>query len=176
MFQQENQQSRIRINHYIRVPQIRLILEDGTNYGVIATKEALKMAQDAGNDLVEINPKASPPVCKIINYGKFLYEEKKKNAELKKKQKVQETKELTFRPSTDINDLNHKLIQAKSFLNEGNKVKFSIKFKGREISHPNIAREKMNFIIEELKDLIDPNPQISLEGKFMWMIVSPIKK
>lgn len=173
---QQQQQYRIRINGYIRVPQVRVVLEDGTSPGIMNTRDALKMAQDANLDLVEINPKASPPVCKIIDYGKYKYDEKKKQAEAKKNQKIQELKELTFRPNTDENDLNHKLSQAKEFIEEGHKVKFTVRFKGREITHSELGKEKLLWFIEQLGDKISTNPQISLEGKFMWVIVSPNKK
>ncbi len=168
-------QYRVRINKYIRVPQIRVVLEDGSNAGVMNTYEALKMAQDQGLDLVEINPKALPPVCKIMDYGKYKYEEKKKAQLNKKNQQVQELKELTFRPNTDENDLGHKLAQAKGFLAEGDRVKFTVRFRGREIVHANIGREKLEWILNELSGSIAPNPQINLEGKFMSMIVSPTK-
>jgi len=166
---------RIRVNNQIRVPQVRVIQNDGTPIGVMSTKDALKLAQNQGLDLVEINPRAVPPVCKILDYGKFKYEEKKKQSEIKKKQKIQELKELTFKPTTDEHDLLHKLAFAKEFLTEGNKVKFTIKFRGREITHPEIAKSKLDWIVSQLNSLILPEPQISLEGKFMWMIVSPSK-
>jgi translation initiation factor IF-3 len=171
-----NTQYRVRINKYIRVPQIRVILEDGSSPGIMETYVALKMAQDQGLDLVEINPKAIPPVCKILDYGKFKYEEKKKLQESKKNQKVQELKELTFRPNTDDNDLAHKVERAKEFLAEGNKVKFTIRFRGREITHPQIGRDKLEWILKELDGLIVPMQGVSLEGKFMTMIVSPKKQ
>ncbi len=167
-------QYRVRVNQYIRVPQIRVIKEDGASE-VVNTKDALKLAQDQGLDLVEINPKALPPVCKIMDYGKYKYEEKKKAQVAKKNQQVQELKELTFRPNTDENDLSHKLEQAKGFLEEGNRVKFTIRFRGREIVHTNIGKDKLNWILKELGNSIAPNPQINLEGKFMSMIVSPTK-
>jgi translation initiation factor IF-3 len=173
---QQQREYRIRVNRYIRVPQVRVVLEDGSSAGVMNTYDALKMAQDQGLDLVEINPKATPPVCKIVDYGKYKYEEKKKQSADKKKQAVQEMKELTFRPNTDENDLNHKLVQAKEFLAEGNKVKFAVRFRGREITHSNIGKEKLEWILKELNGLVQTNPQISLEGKIMWMIVSPTKK
>jgi len=168
-------QYRVRINKYIRVPQIRVVLEDGSNAGVMNTYEALKMAQDQGLDLVEINPKAVPPVCKIMDYGKYKYEEKKKAQLNKKNQQVQELKELTFRPNTDENDLGHKLAQAREFLAEGDRVKFTVRFRGREIVHANIGKEKLEWILNQLSGSIAPNPQINLEGKFMSMIVSPTK-
>jgi translation initiation factor IF-3 len=168
-------QYRTRINKYIRVPQIRVVLSDGSNGGVMNTYEALKLAQDQGLDLVEINPRAVPPVCKIMDYGKYKYEEKKKAQAAKKNQQTQEMKELTFRPNTDENDLNHKLVQAKEFLEEGNKVKFAVRFRGREIVHSDIGRAKLEWILEQLDGLISTNPQISLEGKIMWMMVNPAK-
>lgn len=172
----QQQQYRTRINQYIRVPQIRVILSDGENGGVMNTRDALKLAQDQGLDLIEINPKAIPPVCKIADFGKMKYEEKKKQQAAKRNQVVQELKELTFRPNTDSNDLNHKLDQAKEFLEEGNKVKFTIKFRGREITHSELGREKLEWLLQELQGLISDKPQISLEGKFMSMLVSPTKK
>lgn len=174
--QQNNQQTvqyRVRINKYIRVPQVRVIMEDGSSPGILNTYDALKMAQEKGLDLVEINPKAQPPVCKILDFGKYKYEEKKKLAAAKKNQKANETKELTFRPNTDENDLNHKLEQAKEFLAEGNKVKFAVKFRGREITHPQIGKDKLEWFVTQLATLIVANPQISSEGKFMSVIVSP---
>ena len=170
------QQYRVRINKFIRIPSIRVVLADGTNAGVMATPDALKIAQDQGLDLVEINPKAMPPVCKIMDYGKYKYEEKKKQQAAKKNQQVQELKELTFRPNTDENDLGHKLAQAKGFLEEGDRVKFTVRFRGREIVHANIGKEKLEWILKELGPSIAPSPQINLEGKFMSMIVSPTKK
>lgn len=172
----QQQQYRVRVNQYIRVPQIRVVQADGTNSGIMNTYEALKQAKEQGLDLVEINPKAVPPVCKIMDYGKFKYEEKKKQNAAKKNQQIQELKELTFRPNTDENDLTHKVAQAKEFLQEGDRVKFTIRFRGREITHTNIGKDKLDWILKELDGLIAPNPQVSLEGKFMSMIVSPTNK
>jgi len=168
-------QYRTRINNYIRIPQIRVILSDGTNAGIMNTNEALKLAKEQSLDLVEINPTAKPPVCKIMDFGKYKYEEKKKAQAAKKNQSVQELKELTFRPNTDQNDLNHKLEQAKGFLAEGNKVKFTVRFRGREITHSNLGREKLDWCVQQLQGLITEKSQISLEGKFMSLIVSPVK-
>ena len=173
--QNQQREYRIRINKFIRVPQIRVVLSDGSNGGVMNTYEALKMAQDQGLDLVEINPRAVPPVCKIMDYGKYKYEEKKKAQAAKRNQQVQEMKELTFRPNTDENDLLHKLNQAKEFLEDGNKVKFAVRFRGREVVHADIGRDKLEWILDQLNGLITPNTQISMEGKIMWMMVSPTK-
>lgn len=173
---ENNTQYRVRVNNYIRVPQVRVVLNDGSNAGVMATRDAIKLAIEQGFDLVEINPKASPPVCKIMDYGKFKYEEKKKQAEIKRNQKIQEQKEITFKPNTDENDLKHKLDHAKQFLEDGNKVKFTLKFKGREITHPEIAKEKFTWLIEQLGSLIVPPGTPSMEGKFMFLIVVPAKQ
>lgn len=173
---QNQTQYRTRVNKYIRVPQIRVVFADGSNGGIMNTYDALKLAQEQGLDLVEINPKGLPPVCKIMDYGKFKYEEKKKAQAAKKNQQVQELKELTFRPNTDENDLKHKLAQAKEFLAEGDRVKFAVRFRGREITHQDIGKDKLNWILQELNGLISPSSQINLEGKIMWMIVSPTKQ
>jgi translation initiation factor IF-3 len=170
------QQFRTRINHFIRVPQVRVILSNGENGGIMDTRDALKLAQDENLDLVEINPKAIPPVVRVVNFGKMKYEEKKKLQAEKKKQVVQELKELTFRPNTDTNDLNHKLEQAKNFLSDGNKVKFTIRFRGREITHSELGKNKLEWMLQQLQGLIADKSQISLDGKFMTLIVSPTKK
>lgn len=171
--QQTNNQNRIRINHQIRVPQVRVVLEDGSSPGVLSTRDALQMAIAAGVDLVEINPKAVPPVCKILDYGKFKYDEKKKAAAAKKTQKVSELKELTFRPNTDENDLNHKLELAKQFLTDGHKVKFAIRFRGREITHPQVGRDKLDWLLQQLAPLLSGTASVAMEGKIMSMMVSP---
>jgi len=169
-------QPRIRINYQIRIPQIRVVDNDGTNLGVMDTRAALRMAQEQSLDLVEINPRAVPPVCKIMDYGKFKYDEKKKLQAARRNQQIQELKEITFRPNTDENDLTHKVESAKKFLEEGDKVKFTIRFRGREITHPQVGKDKLDWILQQLDGLIVANPQVNLEGKFMSMIVSPIKK
>jgi translation initiation factor IF-3 len=173
--QKQNSQSRVRVNYQIKVPQVRVIDQDGASVGVMPTRDALKLAQDQGLDLVEINPKSSPPVCKIYNYGKFKYEEKKRLSEIRKKQKTQEVKEITFRPSTDLNDLNHKLASAKEFIKDGHKVKFTVRFRGRELAHPQVAQDKLFWIIKELGSLIQTDAPINVDGKFMSMTVSPSK-
>jgi translation initiation factor IF-3 len=168
-------QFRTRINQYIKVYQVRLVKEDGTSE-ILDTKVALKMAQEQGLDLVEINYKAAPPIVKIIDYGKYQYELKKKAQAEKKKQQVQELKELVFRPATDTNDLNHKLEQTKGFLEEGHRVKLAVKFRGREISHSEIGRQKLEWMLQQLDGLIIANPPIYLEGKIMSATVAPAKK
>lgn len=170
-----NYQSKIRVNFQIKVPQVRVVQSDGSALGIMPTRDALALAQEQGLDLVEINPKAMPPVCKIIDYGKYKYEEKKRISETRRKQKNQEIKELTFRPTTDENDLLHKLAFAKEFLSHGNKVKFTIRFRGREVTHPQVAKDKLSWIVAQLSGLILPHPEIFTEGKFMWMIIAPNK-
>jgi len=176
--QNNNQQREYRIltNWQIRVPQIRVVGADGANLGVMATRDALKLAQDQALDLVEVNPRSVPPVCKIMDFGKFKYEEKKKAQAAKKNQHVQEMKELIFHSNTDENDLSHKVEQAKQFVTDGHKVKFTIRFRGREITHLDIGKSKLDWIIQQLTGLIVPNPQITLEGKFMSMTVMPYKQ
>jgi translation initiation factor IF-3 len=174
MQQSNTNQPRIRVNHFIRVPQVRVILADGTNAGVMETRDALQMAYDQGLDLIEINPKAAPPVCLLTQLGKWKYDQKKQEAAARKNQKVVELKELILRPTTEDNDLNHKLEQAKEFLSEGNKVKFTVKFRGREITHSHLGREKLEHILQQLAGLISDNVVLpALEGKAMSMVVSP---
>jgi len=168
----DNSQSFIRTNHRIRVPQVRLIGSDGVQIGVMATQEALRLAQDQGLDLVEINPKSAPPVCKIIDFGKWKYEEKKKLAEARKNQKTSELKEITLRPKTEENDLNHKLASAKTFLEEGNNVKLTVRFRGREVTHPQYGEERLRWLIERLKEVSSGQTSITMEGKTMSVTVN----
>jgi translation initiation factor IF-3 len=170
--QQSSFQNKIRVNNFIRVPEVRVIQADGTNLGIMKIQDALKLARDQGLDLIEINPKSSPPVVRLQNFGQFKYEEKKKQSIQKKSQKFSEMKEITFRPNTDENDLNHKMETAKQFLIDGNKVKFTIRFRGREITHPQIGEEKMHFLIKELSAIANSS-QIYLEGKLMTILFSP---
>lgn len=167
-------QPKVRINYQIKTIQVRLVSDDGSSQ-VIQTTDALKMAKDQNVDLIEINAKTTPPIAVLMSFGKFKYEEKKKFVESKKKQKIQELKELNFHYNTDENDLIHKINQAKEFLADGNKVKFGIKFRGREITFSNIGREKLNWISDQLKDYIAPNSVILTEGKLMHLTVNPKK-
>lgn len=165
------QQSKIRINQFIRVPEIRLILADGSNFGIIKTYDALKMAQDQGLDLVEINPTSRPIVAKLIDFGKHLYEQKKQQQVAKKNQKALEMKEIDIRPVTEQHDLNHKLEAVKEFLAEGHKVKLVVKFRGREISHTQIGKDKLDWMLQQLPSII--STPISMEGKTMSTVISP---
>jgi translation initiation factor IF-3 len=172
-FSREPRGPQVRINHRIRVPEVRVVGPDGSNWGVLATDEALRRAQEAGFDLVEVNPKASPPVCKILDFGKFKYEEKKKQREAKKKQSVVEVKEIKLRPKTDDHDLMVKTRAARRFLESGNKVKFTCRFRGREITHPEVAYQQFEAILSKLDDLANVEQRPTMEGRAMAVIVSP---
>ena len=165
---------RIRINQYIKALQVRLVKEDGTSE-IMETRAALKLAKEQGLDLVEINSKAQPVIVRILEYGKYVYELSKKAKADKKNQQVQELKEITFKPNIDANDLAHKLEKAKELIADNCRVKFTCKFRGREITHIANGRNRIEWIIQQLGDSIAPNPQISLEGKFMWVLVTPNK-
>ncbi len=161
-----------RINTQIRVPQVRLILEDGTS-NIVDTWIALRQAKELGLDAVEINPKAAPPVVKLMDYGKFKYEQAKRDKEAAKNQKATDTKELSFRPTTDDNDIAHKLAKAREFLTAGHRVKMSVKFRGRELSHMDIGRDKLEGIVASLNDLTASNTPFTSEGKQIITILTP---
>jgi translation initiation factor IF-3 len=163
----------IRINQRIRVPEIRVIGEDGEMLGVMQTHEALRRAQERGLDLVEVNPKADPPVCKILDFGKYKYDEKKKARETKRKQSTVEVKEIKLRPKTDEHDLDFKARRARTFLETGNKVKFTVRFRGREITHPHKAREQLLWMQDQFLDVANTEVRPSMEGRTMTMIMSP---
>ncbi|MBM4357024.1 MAG: translation initiation factor IF-3 [Deltaproteobacteria bacterium] len=162
-----------RVGHRIRVPEVRVVDANGEMLGVLSTSEAIKRARDQGMDLVEINPKAVPPVCKILDYGKFKYEEKKKKRDTKRKQSVVEIKEVKLRPKTDDHDLDFKMRAARRFIEGGNKVKFTVRFRGREITHPEKAREQLDWICNQCLDiaLIETRPM--MEARTMSMIIAP---
>ena len=141
--------------------------------GVISTQEALRRAQEKGLDLVEVNPKSNPPVCKILDFGKYKYEEKKRASEAKKKQTVVELKEVKLRPKTDDHDLQVKLRAARRFVEAGNKVKFTVRFRGREITHPERARMQLDWIIENIQDLANVEQRPKMEGRTKSMIIAP---
>lgn len=141
--------------------------------GVLPLPQALSRAREAGLDLIEVSPTAEPPVCKILDYGKFKYQEQKKQAIAKKKQKVIEVKELKVRPTIEEHDFHVKLKAAKKFISEDNKVKFSMRFRGREITHQDLGRKVMDRIIEELGDSVKVESNPRMEGRQMIMIVAP---
>ena len=161
-----------RINEEIRVKEVRLIDETGENRGVMPIKQALDLAAEADLDLIEISPQATPPVCKILDYGKYKYEVQKRKNEAKKNQKIVETKELKLRPMIDTHDYEVKIKQAKKFLSQGNKVKFTMRFKGREAASDMGAKVLQN-ILDDLESLIKVDSEPKMEGRQMIMVVSP---
>jgi translation initiation factor IF-3 len=161
-----------RINHHIRVPQVRLV-GDNVTVGVYSTQEAMKMAQDQQLDLVEISPQADPPVCKIIDYNKFLYDKKKKEKEMKAKAKTTEMKEIRFTPNTDDHDFDFKSKHAENFLKEGNKVKAYVQFKGRAIQFKDRGELLLLKFADRLKDFGQLESMPKLEGKRMLAIFTP---
>src|SRR5215510_9322352 len=170
-FRKEQQQEH-RTNHMIRVPQVRLV-GDNIEVGVYSTQDALKMAQEQQLDLVEISPTADPPVCKIIDYNKFLYEKKKKEKEQKAKSKTSEVKEIRFTPNTDDHDFDFKAKHAENFLKEGNKVKAYVQFKGRAIMFKERGELLLLKFAERLAEFGQPEGLPKLEGKRMLMIIAP---
>ena len=165
-----------RRNNEIRVPRVRVIGSDGEMVGVLSRDEALAMAEEEGLDLVEIQPNADPPVCKIMDFGKFKFEMQKKANEAKKKTKQQEIKELKFRPVTDEGDYQIKLRNMRRFLEEGDKVKVNIRFRGREMSHQELGREMAARIEADLGDEIVIESRPRLEGRQMVMMIAPKKR
>lgn len=159
----------------IRVPEIRLIDHEGENRGVIDPRDALDLAMDVGLDLVEISPNANPPVCKIMDFGKFKYEQQKKAAEAKKKQKVTEVKEIKLRPNIDDHDYDVKLRSMRKFLDEGDKVKVTLRFRGREMAHQNLGRNLLERVKTDVEDLGKVEAMPKVEGRQMIMVVGPAK-
>lgn len=162
-----------RINREIKAKEVRLINYNGENAGVVSLAEALKIAQEVGLDLIEISPQVTPPVCKILDYGKYKYEMQKKKNEAKKNQKVVSVKELKLRPMIDTHDYEVKVKQAKKFLSQGDKVKFTMRYKGREMSANDLGKEILNKLLEDLDGLCKVDSAPKMEGKQMFMIVSP---
>jgi translation initiation factor IF-3 len=162
-----------RINDRIRAPEIRLIGADGENVGVVTPARALQMAEEAGLDLVEISPTAVPPVCKIMDFGKFKYETQKREAEARKKQKIIEIKEIKFRPGTDTHDYDVKMRSVVKFLEEGDKVKVTLRFRGREMAHQELGLELLKRVEADVAEIgkIESFPR--LEGRQMVMMVAP---
>jgi len=150
------------VNGYIRVPKVRLIDDEGENYGVLSTHEALKKAQERELDLVLISEKANPPVAKILDYSKFLYDERKKQSSSKSKQTKSDTKEFVFGPNIGEGDLKMRIERTREFLEEGNRVKMTVRLRGRERAHPDIGLDKLNQAIERLADIakIEKNPVV----------------
>jgi translation initiation factor IF-3 len=165
-----------RINEMIQVREVRLIDEKGEQRGIVPTTEALKIASDVGLDLVEVSPNASPPVCKLLDYGKFKFEQEKRLREAKKKQKQVKLKEIRMQPKIEEHDLGFKTKHIKEFLEEGCKVKVSVRFRGRELAHLELGRNVLDRVQELLGDsfVVEKRPQ--MEGRMMSMFISPRSK
>jgi translation initiation factor IF-3 len=165
----------VRVNDRIRVREVRVIDEEGQQLGIMPPQQAIQMARDRGLDLVEVAPQATPPVCRIIDFGKYLYEQKKRAHEAKKKQVVIEVKEIKFRPATDEHDYNFKMKHAQEILKEGNKVKATVRFRGREITHKELGAQLLDRLSEDLAEcgIVEFRPR--LEGMQMMIILAPKK-
>ncbi len=162
-----------RVNREIDVRSIRLVGADGEMIGVVSLREGLSMAEEAGLDLVEVSPNADPPVCKILDYGKFKYEVQKKKNEAKKKQKVIEVKEIKLRPNIDDNDYNVKMRNMRKFLEEGDKVKVTLRFRGRELAHQDLGMKVLERVKAELEELGKVEQHPKMEGRQMVMVIAP---
>lgn len=164
--------SDLMINEQIRDKEVRLIGEDGEQLGIIPTKEALRLAREAELDLVKIAPGAKPPVCKIIDYGKFRYEQARKDKEARKKQKIIDVKEVRLSPNIDTNDLNTKVSAARKFISKGDKVKVTLRFRGREMAHVGSSRQILDVFAEKLSDIAVVEKAPKLEGRSMTMFLT----
>jgi translation initiation factor IF-3 len=162
-----------RVNEEIRIPQVRLIDQDGEMQGVLTVREAMQRAFAVGLDLVEISPNADPPVCKILDFGKFKYEQQKKKNEAKKKQKVIEIKEIKVRPNIDENDYQVKMRAMKGFIDEGDKVKVTLRFRGREMAHQDIGVRVLERIRAEMDTTSKVEQMPRMENRQMVMVLSP---
>lgn len=163
------------VNEAIRAREVRLIDSNGNQLGIQPLREALRLAQEADLDLVNVAPKAKPPVCRIMDYGKYRYEQSKREKEARKNQKTIQIKEIRFSPSIEEHDVNTKLRNVKKFLSNGDKVKLTIRFRGREITHQDIGRRILNRMAEEVKEIGDVERYPKMEGRHMIMILSPKK-
>ena len=166
----------LRTNRDIRVREVRLIDAEGKQAGVIATFQALEMAQSTGLDLVEVSPKAIPPVCKILDYGKYRFEQDKRLKESKKKHKLVKMKEIRMQPKIEKHDLQFKAKHVQQFLNEGNKVKVTIRFRGRELAHTELGRVVLENLTKLLEGEFAVEGRPAMEGRFMSMILNPKTK
>ena len=173
-FQRRTKPRGPKANERIRSPQVQVISSDGKNLGTLATQEAINIAKQEGLDLIEISPNANPPVCKIIDIGKYKYDLQKKANKAKKKQKIVNLKEIKLRPVTEIHDYNFKIKNAQRFLTKGDKVKFTVQFKGREMQHTNLGYELMKRIINDTNTMGKIEVAPKFEGKQIIMIVQPL--
>jgi translation initiation factor IF-3 len=170
-------QEQHRINRKIRCPEVRLIDADGSQVGVVSTDEAMRIAENHGLDLVEVAPLAKPPVCRILDYGKFKYQQHKKEAESKRKQATTTLKELRLGYKTDVGDLERQIAKARTFLDSGDRVKFTLRFRGRELAYQNLGREKLVKICAALADIASVEGSPKMEGRLMGVVLAPgVKK
>ena len=165
-----------RINGEVTAREVRVIGTDGEIIGIMSGREALKMAEEADTDLVEISPNATPPVCRLMDYGKFKYQEQKKAAEARAKQKIIQVKEIKLRPGTDENDYQVKMRNIKRFIEDGDKVKVTLRFRGREMAHQEIGMRQLERIREELAEMVQVESMPKLEGRQMVMMLAPARK
>ena len=173
-FQRRSRPQGPKANERIRAIDVQVIGSDGNNLGTLPLKKAIEIAKGEGLDLIEISPNANPPVCKIMDMGKYKYDLQKKANIAKKKQKIVALKEIKLRPGTDTHDYNFKIKNAKKFITKGDKVKFTVKFKGREMQHTELGKELMNKIIKETRDIAKVESRPKFEGRQMVMIIQPI--
>lgn len=162
-----------RVNEDIDVPKVRLIDADGENVGVVSVREALEMAAEVSLDLVEISPNADPPVCKILDYGKYKYEAQKKKNEAKKKQKTIDVKEIKLRPNIDDHDYDVKMRNMKRFLGDGDKVKVTLRFRGREMAHQELGVNVLNRVKGDVHEIAKVEQEAKMEGRQMVMVMAP---
>ncbi|MEM4260700.1 MAG: translation initiation factor IF-3 [Candidatus Woesearchaeota archaeon] len=172
---QQDQSKRVRINNEIFAKEIRVVDEQGKMLGIMTRNEALKIAEEKELDLIEIAPQAKPPVCKIIDFGKYQYELQKKEKHQKKQQQQQQMKEIRFKWRVDVHDFNFKVRHARNFIEEGNKVKASVIFRGREITHQEIGIQLLERFVSALEDIAKVDQQIKSEGKSISVILAPDK-
>ena len=162
-----------RVNHLIRVPEVRVIGPEGEQLGVLKTSEALKQAQEVGYDLVEVAPNSEPPVCRIMDFGKFKYEQSKKEHKIRQHQKSTQVKEIKLRPRTDKHDIETKVRQIRSFVADGNKTKVTVVFRGREMANQEVGRQAMEKIIEEIGEFAVLESPPRMEGRNLYIIFAP---
>ncbi len=173
-FQRRSKPQGPKANERIRALDVQVIGSDGNNLGTLALNKAIQLAKDEGLDLIEISPNANPPVCKIMDMGKYKYDLQKKANLAKKKQKIVALKEIKLRPGTEIHDYSFKIKNAKKFITKGDKVKFSVKFKGREMQHIQLGKDLMARIVADTKDIAKVESPPKFEGRQMVMIIQPV--
>ncbi len=173
-FQRRTKPKGPKANERIRAPEVQVISSDGKNLGTLKTEEAINIAREEGLDLIEISPNANPPICKIIDIGKYKYDLQKKANKAKKKQKIINLKEIKLRPVTEIHDYNFKIKNAQKFLTKGDKVKFTVQFRGREMQHTNLGHKLMDRIIQDTASLGKIEIEPKFEGRQIIMIIQPL--